>query len=169
MDRDTYQFLPKPGPKGRTESLACANSMLRQTLLIVTLIVTATGCFTKADGASTSSGATPSMIEFIDSVSDIDDRLSSSEMSEDLSAGWNDLKRDMRSVANDMVRDPNAVDVNGFRRRIQSFPSSFQAEMEPANVKWDRLIAAFDQLTQDVVDISESEVRNSLIRASSQP
>lgn len=68
--------------------------------------------------------------------------------SEDLTMAWTDLDADLRSVVQDLVRDPTSVDMVGMQARVEGFITRFQttAEMSRINGHWEDLLTRLSKL-----------------------
>lgn len=68
--------------------------------------------------------------------------------SDDFTMAWTDLDADLRSVVEDLVRDPGSVDIDGMQARVAGFITRFQSEeaMAAINGDWEKLIDGLAQL-----------------------
>ena len=68
--------------------------------------------------------------------------------SEDLTMAWTDLDADLRSVVDDLMRDPESIDMEGMQARVEGFITRFQSEaaMTQINGEWDHLMTGLDEL-----------------------
>jgi hypothetical protein len=78
--------------------------------------------------------------------------------SDDLAMAWTDLDADLRSVVEDLVRDPGSVDVDGMQARVEGFITRFRSEeaMVAINGDWENLIDGLDQLASRPRQIDSS-------------
>lgn len=74
--------------------------------------------------------------------------------SADLRMGWEDLRRDTRSVVNDLVRDPSSVDRKAMHNRIVSFWDSYETrpQLDPGMVEWRAFVGAFERFLGQLDD-----------------
>lgn len=74
------------------------------------------------------------------------------EADPDLIIAWTDLSSDIKSIASDLRRDPNRVDVDAFRNRLQTFWDRFGGlpPVADSEAEWLQLVNAFDQLANRV-------------------
>lgn len=82
--------------------------------------------------------------ESLDQIGNVFDDVES----EDLAMAWTDLDADLRSVVEDLVRDPESIDMEGMQARLEGFMTRFQSEtaMTRINGEWDHLMTGLDEL-----------------------
>ena len=76
----------------------------------------------------------------------LDERVRSADVDEDLSNGWEDLRRDSMSVLREMARNPESQTVVGFAGRVEGFWKTYapQAGLGPDTAEWRRFETAFN-------------------------
>ena len=69
----------------------------------------------------------------------------------DLGLAWSDLESDVRSVIQDLMRDPDSVDTEGMKSRVESF-AAMVAESSDASLpsdKWEEFVTAFSDFVDE--------------------
>ncbi len=94
-----------------------------------------------------------------------DNRVRSSEVGEDLSNGWEDLRRDTMSILREMARRPDSEIVHDFANRVESFWDTYTPRdgIGPDTAEWRRFETAFanaigmrESVMSDAAAVSES-------------
>lgn len=72
-------------------------------------------------------------------------------LDQDVTMAWSDFEHDFRSVIDDLVRDPDSVDVDGMRQRISALGELIaHSEVNLPENHWEEFIAAFSSLVDEV-------------------
>jgi hypothetical protein len=132
-------------------------------LLIVGALFAASACAAPSVTIDTSPVTSASTIER--SADEVDEALRevSSELSaqmtsddEDLILAWNDFEGDVRSVVNDLIRNPSRVDIDGMQQRVESLEVLLDdSALELPNSEWEEFTSAFQTLIEEVTASSE--------------
>jgi hypothetical protein len=123
------------------------------TLSIVLLMVSVAGCTTRVDSSPTTVDLVRPSNDVLSAVSDLDEELGSVAPDHELAMAWADLRDDIRSFVPDLTRNPHRVDIDGFKKRVTSFPGRHDTIDHPSiHPQWIELVDAFDTL---VVMVSE--------------
>jgi hypothetical protein len=72
-------------------------------------------------------------------------------LDQDVTMAWSDFEHDFRSVVDDLVRDPDSVDLDGVRQRINALGDLIaQSEVNLPESHWEEFVAAFSTLVDEV-------------------
>ena len=72
-------------------------------------------------------------------------------LDQDVTMAWSDFEHDLRSIVDDLVRDPNSVDIDGVRQRIEALGELIaHSEVNLPENQWEEFVAAFSSLVYEV-------------------
>lgn len=70
---------------------------------------------------------------------------------EDLILAWTDFEGDVRSVVDDLIRDPSRVDVQGMQQRVEGLGKLLDdSALELPKPEWEQFTSAFETLIEEV-------------------
>jgi hypothetical protein len=70
---------------------------------------------------------------------------------QDVTMAWSDFEHDFRSVVDDLMRDPDSVDLDGVQQRITSLGDLIaHSEVDLPESHWEDFVAAFSSLVDEV-------------------
>ncbi|MEX0795328.1 MAG: hypothetical protein WD274_01400 [Acidimicrobiia bacterium] len=94
-----------------------------------------------------------------DALSEVSLQLSArmSGTEEDLVLAWSDFEGDVRSVINDLIRNPSKVDIEGMQQRVEAFGQLLDdPAVELPDAEWKEFTSAFQTLIEEVSKVSVS-------------
>lgn len=94
-----------------------------------------------------------------DALSEVSLQLSArmSGTEEDLVLAWSDFEGDVRSVIDDLIRNPSKVDIEGMRLRVEAFGQLLDdSAVELPDAEWKEFTSAFQTLIEEVSNVSVS-------------
>lgn len=86
-------------------------------------------------------------------LSEVSLRLSAqmADADEDFILAWGDFEGDVRSVVNDLARNPSLIDIEGMQQRVEDFASLIDGSvLELPQAEWVEFTAAFQALIDEV-------------------
>ena len=131
----------------------------RLLMVIVTMSLAVTACASvpAADAVSnpapeTETGLDRSGDEVKVALDDLSEQIRPAlSLDEDVNMAWSDFEHDFRSVVDDLVRDPDSVDLDGVRQRINALGELIaHSEVNLPESHWEEFVAAFSTLVDEV-------------------
>lgn len=76
---------------------------------------------------------------------------------QDLILAWDDFEGDVRSVVDDLIRNPSRVDTEGMQLRVEALEELLdRSVLELPTAEWEEFTSAFRTLIEDVSGSSDS-------------
>ncbi|REK35736.1 MAG: hypothetical protein DWQ20_05790 [Actinobacteria bacterium] len=128
---------------------------LLSSILIGILIVGCAGFDTTSSTVESPTSRAAALSEPAESVRNtlalLSKKISAQSIDGDVGLAWSDLESDVRSVVDDLMRDPDSVDAEGMKDRVASF-AKMVAESKDATLPtdvWDEFVAAFSHFIDE--------------------
>lgn len=128
-------------------------------MLIATMSLAATACASTpaTDAVSitvpeTETGLERSGDEVKVALEDLSEQIRPElSLDQDVTMAWSDFEHDFHSVVDDLVRDPDSVDLDGVRQRINALGELIaHSEVNLPESHWEEFVAAFSTLVDEV-------------------